>query len=134
MNDDPINNDSRKARRERRLGEGKSCSICGETDEAVLVLHWHHPAGRTNMDELRIRLCLNCHARHHATMSDEGVDLEHRTTVTIDRLPDILAGNGRYLVMLGELLVELAHRVARFLAAIDRSNPDWRQLPEANLD
>ena len=134
MNDDPIGNDARKASRERRLCAGKSCFRCGESDDRVLVLHWHHPAGRTNAENLRVRLCLNCHARHHADLEDEGVDLEHRTTIMVDRLPDILAGNGRYLVMVGEFLVELGHRLALFIAALDRSFPDWRQLREANLD
>ncbi len=132
--DDPIRNDARAASRDRRLGDGTTCWGCGETDPRVLVLHWHHPTGRKHAPDLQVRLCLNCHARQHADLQDTGVDLEHHTTVLIERLPEILAGNGRYLVAVGELLVELAHRLTRFLVALDRQHPGWRQLPEANLD
>src|SRR5947199_84058 len=45
-----------------------------------------------------------------------------------------VAGHRRYLVMVGELFVELAHRLSRFITALDRLAPDWRQLPEATLD
>ncbi len=132
--DDPIRSDARAASRDRRLGQGTICWGCGETDPRVLVLHWHHPTGRKHAPDLQVRLCMNCHARQHADLQDTGVDLEHHTTVLIERLPEILAGNGRYLVAVGELLVELAHRLTRFLVALDRQHPGWRQLPEANLD
>ncbi len=132
--DDPIGADARAAARDRRLGDGTCCWGCGEADPRVLVLHWHHPAGRNHAPDLQVRLCHNCHVRQHADMRDTGVDLEHHTTVLIERLPEILAGNGRYLVAVGELLVELAHRLTSFIAGLDREHPGWRNLPEAHLD
>ena len=134
MNQDPIRDDAQRAGRERRLGEVPVCFICGESDPDVLTLQWHHTAGRNNEPRLQVRLCLNCHARQTAAHRQEGIELEAPEQLTLDRLPDILAGNGRYLVMFGELLIELAHRLKLFITGLDASCPAWRELPEAHLD
>src|SRR3989442_15856693 len=63
MERDPIQNDIRRARRERRLGPGAVCLLCGETDSEVLIKH--HILGRANDKYLIGDLCRNCHEKAH---------------------------------------------------------------------
>ena len=78
MNRDPIADALRRERRRYRLGDDAACSFCGEGDSVVLkkitdkalrrairrkILEAHHPVGAAHDPELRIWLCLNCHAK-----------------------------------------------------------------------
>jgi len=75
---DPEKTAVRTAQRELRLGVDKACAFCGERSLEVLrevtgpkiaahvrevLLELHHVLGRAHDPQIRILLCLNCHAR-----------------------------------------------------------------------
>jgi hypothetical protein len=136
MNYDPIGDDTRDDIRYRQLGEGASCSNCGETNQDALVLEWHHTAGRNNDERVQVRLCRNCHAKLQADTARDGVEL--RTSADkpnlMEQLPDMLAGNGRWLINLGNLLIDLARHVVFFTSGLDAVYPPWREMPEVQND
>jgi hypothetical protein len=68
MEMNPIQNDARRARRERRLGPDATCVHCGVTTPVALlftrcrIVEGHHPAGEANDPTVIAPHCLNCHA------------------------------------------------------------------------
>ena len=59
----PLQNDVRRARRERRLGPGAACLLCGEHAPEALIEH--HILGKAKDKHLIGSLCKNCHAKIH---------------------------------------------------------------------
>jgi hypothetical protein len=139
MEDNPIQNDARQARRQRHLGHNNVCVFCGASDPDALlrvrrlVLEEDHVVGRANDRDLTIVICRNCHAKKHARMRAAGVQLEqspHRTVIVL--LIAILASLGAFFSMLAESLSEWADRLTVFARALDAKCPEWRTLSEAS--
>ena len=138
MERDPIQNDARTSRRQRRLGPDAACIICGITTPAVLLrvrrslLQRHHVLGAAIDSDLTVLLCLNCHAIETAGQVARGADLDHQRERTLPEvLVAVLAELGAFLCAVGSSLLEWAERLGAFNDALDTAMPQWRQLPEA---
>jgi hypothetical protein len=131
MSPDPIANDARKARRERRLGPDAICLTCAETDLRTLIFDDHHIAGRANGD-VTARVCRNCHARAHEDLRDAGVNLAPPVTI-LDRVVAVLLAVGTFLAALGTRLVAEARVLERFIAGLDDNYLGWRTMAEAQV-
>lgn len=59
----PLQNDVRRARRERWLGPETTCLLCIESAPEALIKH--HILGRAKDKHLISSLCRNCHAKVH---------------------------------------------------------------------
>jgi hypothetical protein len=136
VNFDPIGDDARKDQASRRRGTGLNCSQCGRTKTDGVRLEWHHTAGRWNERSVVVRLCREHHVEAHELAKREGLELRDckQHPNLLERLPDVLVGNGRYLVTLGETLITLAHQIVLLTAALERKFPAWRELPEVDID
>jgi hypothetical protein len=118
--DDPVQNDARRARRQRQLGEGAVCVLCGEEDPAALVagkatlIEQHHVVGRQHEPALTAPLCRNCHAKQTETLRRAGVPMK-RPRDFLERLVAILRALGLFLQEAGKALLrwadELAHQL-----------------------
>jgi hypothetical protein len=135
---DPIQNDARTIRRQRRLGPDAACVLCGISTPAVLrrvrrsLLQRHHVPGDAIDPDLTVLLCLNCHAIESAGQLAREADLDHqRERTLLDVLIAILGESGAFLSRLGARLSEWAERLRAFVGALDSAMPQWRQLPEA---
>ncbi len=135
MEQDPIGNDARNARRERRLGADARCFLCGFAKPAAIftahrkVLEKHHVVGRANDPELTVILCLNCHAVMTEEYRAHGVSM--RPGDILERVIAILRACSAFLPAVGDTCFRLATELQRFLAALDAKYPGWRDMPEA---
>ena len=124
---DPAQNDVRRAKRERRLGEGAACLMCGETDPTVL--NSHHVGGRSNDLDLESLLCLNDHARAHEAMREVGARLDQdRSRTKLEHLEAVLRGIATFFALLAQSLLAWAQFLADLVRALDTRFPDWRTL------
>ena len=135
MEDDPIQNDARKQKRERRIGPNALCARCGEQDYVTLVdpdkvdrrlLEEHHVASRRTDQSFTVTLCRNCHAQVEEGLRDAGLDRDTPETI-LHRIKNVLISLGAFLKEAGEWLLELAEELARFIGALDENHPDWQQ-------
>ena len=134
-----IRNEVRKIVRRRRVGDGATCVLCGETDPDVVIpgknsriVEAHHVVGRINNPDLTADLCLNDHRKVHVLMEEAGVDLrdeEHRTILEV--IASILLALAVFFIQLGEKLREWADALLELIQALDAKYRGWRSLPEA---
>ncbi len=135
MEQDPIGNDARRARRERLLGADAQCFLCCfAKPEALLgvrrsLLEKHHVVGRANGPKLTVLLCLNCHAVMTEKYRTHGVPM--RPGNILEQVIAGLRAFGAFLPSAGETCFRLATALQRFLAALDAKYPEWRDMPEA---
>lgn len=133
---DPIQTDARRTARREKLGSDACCVLCGESQWESLtkvkrsLLEAHHVVARANDEKLTAVLCRNCHGKLHESMRQVGASTDQPQTL-LDRLIAILRGLATFFQHLGELLLDLALRLPRFIAALDREFPTWRAMPEA---
>ena len=118
MERDPIKNDRRGARRERRLGEDAACILCGYRTPAGLrrvdraFLEEHHLLGRVHDNALTAPLCLNCHAEVTEDQRLHGVDLESGAQLTPEQqVQAALLSLGPLLGRIGEALTANAYKL-----------------------
>jgi hypothetical protein len=133
MSGDAIGNDVRKLRRERRLGRGACCVLCGTKDLPALRkisrthLQEHHVVGKANDDRLVVVVCLNCHADLSEAQRDSGVQLRSRDDRTsLERLEAVLRGLADFLFLLAAALVRWADELAAQTRRLDAAFPSWR--------
>lgn len=138
MEQNPVRNDARKARRRRKLGPTAPCVFCGrETPEPFRkvgrsVVEEHHVMGVANDTALTVPACRGCHDAQTELQRVYGIDLRHHTNRPWpETLVDILKAIGLLLKSLGGKLMDYAERLRAFLDALDRHWPQWRLLPEA---
>jgi len=135
MEQDPIGNDARDARRRRRLGDDPQCFLCSfAKPEALLpvhrnVLERHHVIGSSNDSNLTVLLCLNCHAVLTEKYRSSGVSM--RPGDILERVIAALRAFGVFLPSAGDTCFRFATALQRFLAALDDKYPGWRDMPEA---
>jgi hypothetical protein len=73
---------------ERQLKIDGPCVVCQEPELSVLknvdrgLLEQHHVFGKNHESETTVPLCLNCHAKLHERMRDDGVVLNAVEDVT----------------------------------------------------
>ena len=129
----PIGNDARLARRERRLRDDYECLTCGIRAPEVLVRFWgdlvefHHVAGYRNDPELGVMLCLNCHAIATEAQRRAGVELGRQPQpCPLSRLISWLAGVGEFLRSLAESAARLAATMRDLRRFLDDQHPGWQ--------
>ncbi len=137
MEQNPIQNDARRARRRRRQGPTAPCVFCGRETPAAFrrigrsVVEADHVAGIANDPDLTVPLCPGCHDAQTELRRVYDVDLRHQKRPWPETLVDILKAIGLFLKSLGDKLMDYAERLRAFLDALDTHWPQWRQLPEA---
>ena len=133
---DPIASETRRAKRERLLGENPACVLCGLTAIESLraversVLEAHHIVGEANDDELTVPLCRNCHALISERERDAGVPRKRPATV----LHKLLAVFRAFAVMFAALAQKCAawaEALRGLIERLDAACPEWRAFEEA---
>lgn len=134
MSGDPIGDDLRGLRRQRRLGPGAACVICGETNLALLrrvrrsLLEQHHLGGEANDPELTVVVCRN----HHAVLTEagrgSGIVLDRRAERSSpERLEAVLLGLADFFELLARTLRQWAVELATTVRRLDAGWPEWRR-------
>ena len=127
MERNPIQNDVRKAQRQRKLPPAPICMFCPERDP--VALEKHHVVRHDNDEKLTVVVCKNCHAKHHEELLHIGVPLvQPPDRPHLEILVTILRA-------LGVLFQELAAACARWaddlyadIQMLDTQLPQWRAL------
>ncbi len=74
LNLNPMGRAARRERKFAKLGTRTPCCFkCGETSPECLVPH--HITGKKRDPDFTEIICLNCHAKEHAQLSDEGIPM-----------------------------------------------------------
>jgi hypothetical protein len=134
---DPIASETRRAKRERLLGDNPACVLCGLATLYSLiavqrnVLEAHHIVGRANDEQLTVPLCRNCHAEITEGYRDAGVPLNRPPTL-LHKLAAILRALGAMLMALGQRCAAWAEALARLIQRLDSGFPSWRACAEAS--
>jgi hypothetical protein len=134
MSVDPVGDDARRARRERRLGPEAVCVVCGEESPELLtrvrrsVLERHHVAGEANDPDLTVVVCRNHHALLTEAQRVSGIKLcRAADRVSLERLEAVLRGLADFFVMLAYALREWADELGRTIRRLDEGWPGWRE-------
>ena len=144
MEENAIQNATRRAKQKRRLGKDAECALCGFAEpeglrrvplsklnrEARRIIEQHHVVGRANDPELTIPLCLICHAKATEQLRSVGASMRPSRTF-LEKLIAILKALGAFLKELGERFVRWANELAACVQALDAKYPAWREMPEA---
>jgi hypothetical protein len=131
MEENPIQNDRRRVKRERMLGENAACAFCGITTPEVLLrahrnlIDGHHAVGRANDADLIVPLCHNHHAILTESYARAGVSMHPAETV-LDRFIAVLKALGAFFVALAQTCWRWAEDILRFMEWLDQRCPDWR--------
>ena len=132
---DPIGNETRRARRERRLGSNAVCLHCGRDDSAVLIrverslIEHHHPLGVLRASAVTVPLCRNCHVIETERMRDASIPLDPDAERSIVEVVEIvLRAAAIFLRSLADAFDQFADRLRRLIAELDRRFPGWREL------
>jgi hypothetical protein len=138
MDPNPIRTDARRARRERTLGPGAACALCGYANPDGLLrvkcslLEAHHVCARANDPELTVVLCRNCHAEVTEGQRAAGVSFGAPPTV-LHQFVAALASLAVFLLDLGQRLAAWSEALAALVPKLDLALPEWRSWPEAQL-
>jgi hypothetical protein len=104
--------------------------VCGETNPLVLELH--HVAGKANLPDGTVVLCLNHHREQSADQRAAGIDLDGGQGCSmLHRVVAWLRGLALLFARLSTTCRDMADRLARFASALDANYPGWRTIPEA---
>jgi hypothetical protein len=132
MSGDPIRDDARRARRQRRLGTDAVCVLCGECNPEALtkvrrsLLEQHHLAGEANDPNLRVVVCRNDHARLTEAQQVSGVDLRRASErSSLARLEAVLRGLADFFVLLAQALRGWADEIRETIRLLDEGWPGW---------
>ena len=140
MDRNPTKTAARESKRQRRLGRGAACALCGMGHQALLIvvedqalaerinrvlLEQHHPYGRAHDPSLTVVLCRNCHAL--------ATDDQLRAAVPMTRQGSPL-GRGIARLMsrasfdrtAAEAEDREAEELKEFVAFLDSECPEWR--------
>jgi hypothetical protein len=138
LEEDPVRNAARRARRRKRIPEGSACFFCGLTDPDILIaanrtlLEEHHVAGIDNVCDLTVFLCPNHHRQLHVGLLDAGLDFSRPVTrCLLEVVVCVLLGTSVLFAAAAATYSELAEQVRALIAAMDANCAEWRALPEA---
>jgi len=95
------------------------------------ILEAHHPLGRKYAPKVTSPLCLNCHAKEHAKLAEEGVDLTAQPTA-LERIREALHALALFLKSLADWL--LTHAVTTLddlFNLLDTHLPNWKEILRA---
>ena len=136
MEKDPIKNDRRAVRRERRQGEGTRCALCSyagpaplrRVDPSVFARHLekHHLVG-VKID--RVLVCWLCPTCHDEVTEDQrlhGVDLNpDPARPTAEEVRDDLLSLGPLLVRIGNKLIDDGYRLDAEISSWAHSTSEY---------
>lgn len=135
VEDDPIGNDARRKRRQRRLGPDASCILCGEEELASLdeikgkYLEDHHVCARRQDPELIVPVCANCHRQLGIGLKDLGLEATEPETL-LHRIRNILLGLASFFDDLARRLGHWAQQLQKLIRRLDEMLPEWRDVLE----
>lgn len=136
MEHDPIQNDARRARRERALGPNAACALCGVTSPESLIrvnrslLEAHHVVTQAHDDALTLPVCRNCHALLTEAQLRHAVTFQQCPTIP-ERIAAILTALSAFFHTLGDTFAAWAASLTAFIGALDAHYPAWREMPGA---
>lgn len=116
----PIQNDSRRRARQKRLGPDAVCVLCLQPQLETLIpaerslLEAHHVLGREHNGKVTVPLCRNCHAIVTEQLQQVGASMEKADTL-LDRLVAMLRALGAFCRLLGDALIALAQELAQYI-------------------
>ena len=117
---DPIQNDARKARRKRR--SGSICLICGAPNP-----QGHHGVGHNNDPDLLADLCAKCHKAQHERLRITGVSMQRPDNV-LETIILILKGLGTLFDTLSIAGFRWSQALESFVCKLDQFCPGWREV------
>jgi hypothetical protein len=127
---DPIAADNRRTRRRALIPDEAACVLCGMSDPDGLRMQDDHPLGFRAADDVRIWLCLNCHAQQTAARHDhQAGSPAGRPTEPIsflERLARALRSLAVFLYALAHALFRFAEQLLAFEVGLDEFAPGWR--------
>jgi hypothetical protein len=138
MEHDPIQNDVRRARRERVLGPDAACALCGvTTPEALLrvdrsLLQAHHVLSEAIDDTFTVPVCRNCHAILTEGQLRQGCAFQPQRTIP-ECLIAIFAHLCALFLDLAALFTMWRGKVTGFVGGLDMDYPDWRNKAWARV-
>ncbi len=133
MEQDPIQNDARRARRQRRIGAPTVCMLCGLRELAALtvlprrLIEQHHVVGRAHDPQLMVPVCRNCHAILTERYRHAGVSMRPPASA-LDRLVAALGALGVFFRELAAACVRWAAELSELVEALDAACPRWRKV------
>jgi hypothetical protein len=131
---DPIGNEVRKARRERRLGPNAVCVLCGFADPAALVLvhrsllEKHHPFAVAHVPGATVPLCRNCHALQTERMRDAAIPLTGDDLSELEVIEAVLRAHAIFLRADADALERFVDDLDLRINDLDERFPGWREL------
>jgi hypothetical protein len=124
----PAANDRRRSSRQRKLGPGAACAICGIRNEEALLLHRHHVGLEGNDPAVVCVLCLNDHAIAQERLRSIGLcEWEGLTESPIERQLAARRGRADFWRLLAESEDKDVETTEAFLAWLDAEGVDWRR-------
>lgn len=126
---DPIANDARAGRRQRRDAVSAICMFCGKRFLKVpgarrTGTEDHHPLGRHYEPRVTWPVCPECHEKFHEVLRRLGVELRKPANVFVAALT-ALRTLGATLPIIGRRLLQLADELERTLDVV---LPGWRKV------
>ena len=126
---------TRKAKREKRLGEDAVCVLCGHSDLDALTpvgrttIEAHHVLGKAYDEALTVPLCANCHGSVTEQNRTVGAPMKAPPSF-LEKLVSILRSVGNFLCGLGDSLLKMADTLLNLIRGLDRHFPGWRGVEE----
>ena len=126
----PVKNDRRNGRRNKRLGENAECILCPERNNAALtIIELHHVDGRGNDVTFTVPACLNCHRRVTEAMARNGTPLSAPRSF-FDALDAKFGAREAFFSELAKRLGDDRSRLRVVMSILDRELPEWRTITE----
>jgi hypothetical protein len=90
------------------------------------ILEEHHVSGVANDRDTTVVLCLNCHAKVSNAQRDAGVFESYGSPLYLEQLISALRSEGTFLEAFAKSRFENADRIAKLVARLDETYPQWR--------
>lgn len=132
MEQNPMKNDRRRARKERLGRDEKRCLMCGVVDppDAVplnLRLEQHHVATRKVVRELTAWLCSECHPAFQEALKDAGLESLYPETI-LHEAGALSIGFADFLRLAAASLELRGQGLFDAIDRLDRSELPWREV------
>ena len=134
--ENPIQNDARRARREQQLGPDAVCVLCGEADPTALIsvkrilIEQHHVLNRAYESAITVPVCRNCHAKETEQLRAAGVPNQPAPTL-LERFVAFLRALGLFFQSLADACVRYANLLLDFITGLDARFHTWRTMEAA---
>lgn len=127
---DPFAADRRRSRRRALIPDEAACALCGYANPDGLHLQDDHPLGWKMADEVRVWLCVRCHAEQSADRLDHhGGAPAGRTPqplTFLERFARALRSIAVFLHALAHSAFQAADKLRTTVDGLDEHAPGWR--------